>query len=92
MLRITRIEEAPGVLHLRLEGRLVGAWVVLFDEELSRKNGHAPAHVVLDLAGVDFASDAGLSSVRQAVKRGARLIACSPLLGALLGKEVQDDR
>jgi len=84
MLRITRVEDTTSTLHLRLEGRLVGDWVRLLEEELSRSQ--APSkRVALDLAGVAFANDAALSLLRRARSDGARLLHCSPLISALLG-------
>jgi len=91
MLRITRVEDTPERLHLRLEGRLVGAWVALFDDEVSRADDAMPSRILLDLASVDFANEAGLSALQEALGRGAELISCSPLLRALLGKEACHD-
>jgi len=85
MLRITRVEDTTKTLHLRLDGRIVGDWVRLLAEELAQR-ADASRKVVLDMAGVHFASDAGLLVVRGAMDHGAQLIGCSPLISALLGR------
>ncbi|MGC4089227.1 MAG: hypothetical protein QM756_15350 [Polyangiaceae bacterium] len=84
MLRITRVESASGTL-LRLEGRIVGEWVAVLQEELesSSRGGQLPE---LDLAGVEFANDAGVRALQEAAELGARIRACSPLLASLLGE------
>lgn len=85
MLRITRVEVTPTTIHLRLEGRIVGEWVRLLEEELAT-SGACTQHFILDLAGVGFANDAALAILERALARGARLAACSPLIAALLGR------
>jgi len=85
MLRITRVEDTTKTLHLRLDGRIVGDWVRLLAEELAPRPD-ASRSIVLDMAGVHFASDAGLLVVKGALDYGARLVGCSPLISALLGR------
>jgi len=85
MLRITRVEESATTLHLRLEGRIVGDWVRLLEEELLRSDA-SRQRIVLELAGVAFANDAALQVLRRALNDGARLLSCAPLISALLGR------
>ena len=85
MLRITRVEKTATTLHLRLEGRIVGDWVLLLEEELLRSDASSQ-RVVLDLTGVAFANEAALAVLRRALSAGARLLGCSPLISALLGR------
>jgi anti-anti-sigma regulatory factor len=88
MLRITRVEVTPTTVHLRIEGRIVGDWVRLLEEELALCDESAQ-RVVLDLAGVGFANEAALAILERALARGTRLVACSPLITALLGRPLE---
>jgi len=83
MLRITRLEENPSTVRLKLEGRLVGDWVALLAAELASGEDARP-RVVLDCAGVDFANQTGVSLLRAASARGVVLMGCSPLLCSLI--------
>jgi hypothetical protein len=83
MLRITRIEDDPATCHLRVEGRIVGAWVGVLEGELV---AHGGASLRLDLSSVDFASPEAIRVLRAALERGARVLACSPLVSSLLGR------
>ncbi|HET9929204.1 MAG TPA: hypothetical protein VFQ35_00890 [Polyangiaceae bacterium] len=84
MLRISH-SESPDGPHLRLEGRLVGEWVLVLAKELEAL-GRYPA-LVLDLASVEFVNEAGVRVLLDARARGARFEACSPLLTSLLGDD-----
>jgi len=84
MLRITRVEDTVTILHLRLEGRIVGDWVQLLAAELAQPSQSKRA-IQVDLIGVAFANDAALSLLRGALGAGVRLVNCPPLIGALLG-------
>ncbi|MFZ5892979.1 MAG: hypothetical protein ACOY0T_18100 [Myxococcota bacterium] len=82
MLRITRIDSPSGRV-LRLEGRIVGDWVQVLEGELSASHPEERA-LVLDLAAVEFASNAAVEVLMAARNRGMRIEACSPLLTSLL--------
>ena len=84
MLRITRLEGDAATPCLRVEGRLVGDWVEVFETEVGEAAHEGK--VALDLAGVDFADARALLVLRQLTERGAALLACSPLLLNLLGR------
>jgi len=83
MLRIWRIESAPGEVILRLEGSLVGPWV----NELRRcsaavcNNGQ---QLSLDLTEVLFVDSKGLELLRTLRKSNVGLTGCSPLLAEQL--------
>jgi anti-anti-sigma regulatory factor len=80
MLRITRTDGAPA---LRLEGRLVAAWLV----ELLSAWHEATAGgqtVVLDLSGVTFVDAAGAECLRDLLARGATVRGCSAFIAELL--------
>lgn len=81
MLRITT-SSAAGPTVLRLEGRLIGPWVSLFEEELDKAG--AGGAVVLEVSLVQFADREGLTALANAARRGCSLAGCSPLLTSML--------
>jgi len=83
MLRITALTTHQEVRCLKVEGRLVGEWVEVLQVEVEQAQARAPA-LELDLAGVEFADSEALTLLLEFEKRGARLMACSPLLTSLL--------
>ena len=85
MLRISRIEPAPGEVILRLEGSLIGPWV----NELRSccaavcNNGH---QLSLDLTDVLFADGKGLALLRTLRESKVRFAGCSPFLAEQLNR------
>jgi hypothetical protein len=69
---------------LKLEGRLVDGWVALLGETVGvyRERGRS---VVLDLAGLRFASPEGVELLRRLERdaAGVRCVACPPFLECL---------
>lgn len=84
MLRITRLEDSLIALRLSLDGRLVGAWVDLLDQELAWATASGQK-VQLELSGLQFANEHALAVLRRALQSGAELVRCPPLISALLG-------
>lgn len=86
MLRITAIDGPEGCRTLRLDGRLnehtLDALASAAEAAFGKGGG-----VVLDLAGVRFASAAGAAALLELQARGAVLLGCSPFIGELL-KEI----
>lgn len=82
MLRITRTTKDETV-WLTLEGKLAGPWV---DEcrDAFRRESPAASNVVLDLARVTFIDSPGLALLRDALREGMRLRACSSFVAELL--------
>ena len=85
MLRITRTIENGSVL-LKLEGKLLAAWV---GEVLEQIPGDVGLHhqLNLDLAQVSFIDAAGQALLRGLISRGANLSGCSSYLCELLHAE-----
>ena len=79
-LKITRTEPGPPPV-LRLDGRLTGDEVA----ELHRVVDEVGGHVILDLAGLQFADRPGLSALLELKEHGATLTRASPYLAILLG-------
>jgi len=83
MLRITRRVGNGSGETLKLEGKLQGPWV---DEA---HNAHAlsaaPASATcLDLSGLTFADGAGEALLRELIRSGAQVVACSSYIAELL--------
>lgn len=53
MLKITS-EESSGSVHLRLEGKLTGAWINELEHEWQTNQRSGTAPLVVDLTGVIF--------------------------------------
>jgi anti-anti-sigma regulatory factor len=84
MLRIADVHNADGTTTLRLEGKLVGPWV----EELRRTAeilaGRTREPLVIDLAMMTFADQAGIELLRELARLPATFISCSPFASAQL--------
>ena len=76
MLRITRQEEPPARVTLRLEGSVAAEWASLLEDECLGllRSGRA---VCLDLAGVGFVDRAGVETLVRLGRAGAD-IRCRP--------------
>ena len=74
MLRIEQINPAT----IRLEGKLLGPWVEAVRQAVSQNA------VSLDLSAVTFADEAGVRLLRELVDGGAKVVACSNFIAALL--------
>ena len=84
MLRITTIDEVGQIVRLKVEGRLVGAWVT----ELN----HACAVVLarqksidLDLSDVNFIDRQGIALLKRLAGERVHIIKTRRLVHALLG-------
>ena len=80
MLRITELESGDSC-RLRIEGRLVGAWVDELRRECERHRARA-----LDLRGLQTVDVDGLTLLRQLALDGIALERLSGYLAALLAE------
>jgi ABC-type transporter Mla MlaB component len=86
MLKITKTAEQDGGLTVKLEGKLLEAWVGEVFDACAEAEGRAdPCR--LDLSGVTFADAAGAAVLRILIRRGLFVVACSGFLAELLGME-----
>jgi len=90
MLKIT-LHDSAGEFRLKLEGRLSGLWVQEL-EQVWRTAGSTTAgrSTVLDLGDVDFVDPAGEELLARLHSEGARLVAVTPLIRAMVGKICPD--
>ncbi len=82
MLRISVSEQEPSCRIIKLEGKLLQAWV----DEVRRvcieaEEGSPPS---LDLSGLGFVDRPGAEMLQQLLRRGVRIQACSPFVAELL--------
>lgn len=74
MLKITS-EESSGSVHLRVEGKLTGAWINELEREWQTNQRSGTAPLVVDLTGVTFVGEDGKELLKRMWRAGARLIA-----------------
>ena|SRR5436190_9708561 len=86
MLRITVLDDA-GQLTFRLEGRLVGPWVL--ELEICWQNavaGRQHSSIRFDLTGVTFVDAAGKAFLAARHAQGAELVASCCLMRAVVAE------
>jgi len=86
MLRLTRSTHRRGHVVLKAEGRIVGEWVRLLEEEC---RGLAREHddLVLDLEAVSYLDQNAVRLLRSLASESVSLVNCPPLLEELLAEE-----
>ncbi len=82
MLKISVSEQAPSCRIIKLEGKLLQAWI---DEVgclcVKAEDGSLPR---LDLSSLSFVDRAGVELLQQLLRQGVRIHACSPFVAELL--------
>ena len=86
MLRMLREEQGPRRVVLIVEGRIVGEWADVLEDECL-KLIRSGLSVTLDLAGVDFIARRGIAALDRLVRIGVQIRDCSPLIADLLEQE-----
>lgn len=85
MLRISPVERGPRSVTLRLEGKIVDAWIAELGEACRRSLDRDEA-VTLELSGVTFLDSAGAEHLALLHRQGVRLEGGSHFLLELLGR------
>ena len=83
MLRITRLTSGDSAQTIKLEGNLLGPWV----DEVRGACAQAmarPGRTRLDLAAVTFVDTAGVALLRELIRQGVEIAACSGYVAELL--------
>lgn len=83
MLRISRIEPVQDAVTLRLEGRVVGAWVTELRQSCEKVLA-AGWPLKLHLAHVEFADANGVALLSSLRSRGVDFVECLPFMEAQL--------
>ncbi len=80
-LAVTLKQTEPGIITLKLRGRLDGETCTLLDREVSRAMAEPLHTMVLDMAGVDFVTSAGIGTIMKARTSLARKNANLAMVG-----------
>lgn len=87
MLKITQEEPCSNRTAFKFEGSLVGLWVEHARGQFGPKRLDMSS-VVLDLSQLTFADLAGAQLLKDLLRRGARIAACSSFIRELLNLEI----
>ena len=83
MLRITRLTSGDSAQTIKLEGKLLGPWVEEVWEACTQAMARS-GRTRLDLAAVTFADAAGVALLRELIRQGVEIAACSGYVAELL--------
>ena len=83
LIRISRGVESSSWTTLRVEGRIVGEWVSVLERECWLALQQKP-RVRLDLSGVTFIDDRGVTALRQFDSNDLEIINCAEFVRELL--------
>jgi anti-anti-sigma regulatory factor len=84
MLRIT-VDDHGSAIHLKLEGRLTGAWVTELEHCWHSYSSGVPRRdLIVDLTSTDFVDLAGKYLLKLMYQRGATFTARTPIMKDLV--------
>ena len=83
MLKITRLSHQRGRLTIKLEGEILAPWVAAVREACKQRD-RRPERLRLDLTAVTYADAAGTQLLRDLMREGIEIAACSSFLAELL--------
>ncbi len=82
-LRITKDDKQPGRVTLMLEGTVMLPWISELYRECLRCSG-PDTNVGLDLRGVDYVDEHGVTALRELIHHGVTLLNVPPIIDELL--------
>ena len=88
MLKITTTRNDRFGRVLKLEGKLLAAWVGELEEACRLARAEA-ADVQLDLSGLSFADVSGTVVLRELIRGGVRVATSSPFVEELLKERIE---
>lgn len=83
MLKVTHVAEDDRTVTLRLEGRIVGQWVNELKRECEICLGKR-RKLILDLSGVSFIDNQGITTLKTLLSDRVQLIGCSLFITGIL--------
>jgi hypothetical protein len=86
MLKITQIGGQDSTQTFRLEGKLLGPWVAEVLDVCRSRDGRSSQRS-LDLSGLTFVDQAGAELLKDLIRRGITVSACSGFVAELLHLE-----
>jgi anti-anti-sigma regulatory factor len=87
MLRLTRTDQSPSRVVIKVEGQIVAEWVSVLEDEC-RDLARRDRQVVLDLANVSYLDARAVKLIRALAAGPVSIINCSPLVEELLVEEM----
>jgi hypothetical protein len=88
MLRITEVSNDDEEITLRLEGKLVGAWIQELERLCLHYRDEENKSVMLDFSGVTFIHKKGVRMLESIKDERVKLINCSSFIQSLLCNSV----
>ena len=86
MLKITRIDREDSTQTFRLEGKLLEPWIPELLTVCTPGEGRA-GRTSLDLSGLTFVDQAGAKMLKDLIRRGIAVTACSRFIAEVLHLE-----
>ena len=86
MLKITRIDGQDSAQTVKLEGKLLQPWVAEVLRVCTSPGGRS-GRTSLDLSGLTFVDQAGAKLLKDLIRRGLEVSACSGFVAELLHLE-----
>jgi hypothetical protein len=87
MLKITQIDGQDSTQTFKLEGKLLEPWVTEVRNVCTPRNGRSgPTN--LDLSGLTFVDQVGAKLLKDLIRRGIAVSACSGFVAELLHLEI----
>jgi anti-anti-sigma regulatory factor len=86
MLKITRIDGQDSTQTFKLEGKLLEPWVAEVLNVCLARDGRS-GRTSLDLSGLTFVDQAGAKALKDLIRRGLVVSACSGFVAELLHLE-----
>ena len=83
MLKITRLPRHGRVQTIKLEGELLEPWVGAVRDACTTPDRRS-RYLRLDLAAVNYVDGAGVHLLRDLIREGVEIAACSSFVGELL--------
>ncbi len=86
MLRIEKLSEDNATVTLKLDGRIVGQWVAILEEECTQVLKQRKK-LILDCADVSFIGREGIEMLGKLKGKCVQCVHCSPFVQAILSLE-----
>jgi anti-anti-sigma regulatory factor len=86
MLKITPIDDQDSTLTFKFEGKLLEPWVAEVLNVCTPRDGRL-GRISLDLSGLTFVDRAGAKLLKDLIRRGLAVSACSGFVAELLHLE-----
>lgn len=86
MLRISETKNSNGELYLKLEGKIIGPWVLVLEKQCAKYIDITDSKLMLDLADVSYISKEGIALLNR-IKSRIKIVNSQPYVGLCLKNE-----